>query len=444
MSGPLLDERRRRIFSIALPIIGGMVSQNVLNLVDTAMVGGLGDEALAAVGLGSFANFMSMAFITGMSAGVQAMSARRKGEGRESETAVPLNGGLLVAVLLAVPLSLLLIQAAPILFPLLIGDEAVQRLGVPYLQVRLAGMAFVGSNFAFRGYWNAVDLSRLYLRTILVMHATNILFNALLIYGLLGFPELGSTGAGVASTIATGVGTLTYFILGFRHARPNGFLRGLPDLATLKTMLKLAVPAGVQQLFFAAGFTALFWIVGKIGTPEVAAANVLINVTMVAILPGIGLGIAAGSLVGQALGRGDPVDAKRWGWEVVGVGALLMGLLGLPMVLLPDLVLAPFLHDANTLELARLPLQISGLTLVVDAMGLVLLNALMGAGAVRSTLAVSLGMQWGVGLPMAFLLGPTLGFGLVGAWASQVFYRVVQAGIFGVLWQRGSWASIKL
>ena len=74
--------RRRRIFGLALPIIGGMLSQNVLNLVDTGMVGTLGDAALAGVGLGGFANFLFFAFILGLSAGVQAMAARRVGEGR--------------------------------------------------------------------------------------------------------------------------------------------------------------------------------------------------------------------------------------------------------------------------------------------------------------------------------------------------------------------------
>ena len=99
-------ERRRTwtILALALPIIGGMVSQNVLNLVDTAMVGTLGPSALAAVGMGSFANFMAMAFIMGLSAGVQAIAARRLGEGRASETASPLNAGLLIAFVVANPL----------------------------------------------------------------------------------------------------------------------------------------------------------------------------------------------------------------------------------------------------------------------------------------------------------------------------------------------------
>lgn len=436
--------RLRRILGIALPIMGGMVSQNILNLVDTGMVGVLGDAALAAVGVASFANFLAMAFIMGMATGVQAMSARRKGAGRLDETAIPLNGGLLLVAVLALPASALFFWAAPALFPFLNDDPAVVELAVPYWQARLVAMVFVGMNFAFRGYWNAVDLSRLYLRTILLMHAVNIFLNYALIFGHFGFPELGAMGAGVGSSIATAIGTAYYVVLGFQHAREGGFLRGLPHGKTLRAMLRLSLPAGAQQFFFAAGFTTLFWIVGQVGTAELAAASVLINVTMVAILPGIGLGLAAASLVGQALGSGDSEDARRWGWDVVRVGLLLLGGLGIPMLLTPDLILGIFLHDPETLALARLPLQLSGATIFTDAVGLILLNSIMGAGATRTTLMVSLGCQWGLGLPAAFLLGPILGFGLIGVWVSQVAYRAIQAGILAVIWQRGGWAAIEV
>ncbi|MDH4282081.1 MAG: MATE family efflux transporter, partial [Myxococcales bacterium] len=140
--------RRRRILALALPIIGGMLSQNVLNLVDTAMVGTLGDAALAGVGLGGFANFLLSAFILGLSAGVQAMAARRVGEGRRDETAIPLNGGLLLAVVIAIPWSVLLIALAPKYFPLLAADPSVVEQGVPYLRARLFAMFAMGMNFA--------------------------------------------------------------------------------------------------------------------------------------------------------------------------------------------------------------------------------------------------------------------------------------------------------
>ena len=97
-------QRLRRIALLGLPIIGGMVSQNVLNLVDTAMVGALDDNAaLGAVGLGGFAAFMCMALILGISTGVQATASRRKGEGRFTVTAKPLNAGLLLVLLIAKP-----------------------------------------------------------------------------------------------------------------------------------------------------------------------------------------------------------------------------------------------------------------------------------------------------------------------------------------------------
>jgi MATE family multidrug resistance protein len=241
---------------MALPIIGGMVSQNVLNLVDTAMVGSLGDEALAAVGLGGFALFMATSFITGMSAGVQAMAARRRGEGRDSETAVPLNGGLLLALGLAVPWTLILLAAVPLLFPLLSDDAAVAASGAGYLQIRLLGVAAVGMNFAYRGYWNAVDRSSFYMRTLLVMHCANIFGNWVFIYGNLGAPALGVRGAALASMLSVYLGSASYFLLAWRHARPAGFLAGLPSTETLRTMLTVSVPAGIQQFSFAAGMTA--------------------------------------------------------------------------------------------------------------------------------------------------------------------------------------------
>ncbi|MFT5992774.1 MAG: MATE family multidrug resistance protein, partial [Bradymonadia bacterium] len=141
-------DRIKMIMALALPIIGGMVSQNVLNLVDTAMVGTLGDAALAAVNLGGFANWLSMAFITGLATGVQAMSARRLGEGRTDIVAVPLNGGLLQAIALGIPTSVIIYTFVPVLFPFLIDDPAVVELGVPYLRIRLLALTFIAMNFA--------------------------------------------------------------------------------------------------------------------------------------------------------------------------------------------------------------------------------------------------------------------------------------------------------
>ncbi len=446
-----MQPRVRQALAIALPIIGGMTSQNVLNLVDTAMVGGLGDAALAAVGTGSFANFLAMAFITGLSAGVQTIAARRMGEGRHADTAEALNGALLLAVLTGLPLSIALWFVVPHVFPLLNPDPAVVEAGVPYLQWRVIGMVAIGMNFSFRGYWSGVNLAQLYLRTLVLMHGTNIALNWVLIYGNLGAPALGAEGAGIATTLSTYVGTGFYFVLAARHAGPGGFLRQRPSGALLRTIGRLSVPNGLQQLFFALGFNALFWIIAHakvsdqaLATAEVAAAMVVINVTLVAVLPGLGLGLACATLVGQALGRGDPADAEAWGWDVVRIAAGVMTLLGLPMLLFPDVILRIFLHEPLTLDIARGPLQLVGATIGIDAVGMVLMNALIGAGAVRASMLVSIGTQWLIFLPIAYVLGPVLGLGLMAIWAAQVSYRGLSALVFAHLWRRGAWSSIEV
>lgn len=440
----ITKERRARILSLALPIIGGMASQNVLNLVDAAMVGLLGAPALAAVGMGSFANFMASAFIMGLSAGVQAMAARRLGEGRRGETAVPLNGGLLLAAVLALPWSFLLIRFADRLFPLLVQDPQVVELGTPYLQARLAAMVALGMNFAFRGYWNGVNMSKVYMRTLIVMHACNIFLNWVLIFGKFGLPALGCTGAGLGSAIATYLGAIMYILQGVFFARGAGFFRRLPDRNTILTMLRLSVPAGIQQFFFASGMTVFFWIIGKVGTAELAASNVLVQLLLVAILPGIGFGMASASLVGQALGRGHADDARAWGWDVAKIAVVLVGLMALIGLFFPSLMLGLFLHDPETLALAKLPLQIVAATMWWDTLGLVMMNSLLGAGDNQRVMAVSVSLQWALFLPAAYLIGPVWGFGMTGVWVAQVGYRVLQSAAFVTIWRRGKWSEIRI
>ncbi len=434
--------RRQRILALALPIVGGMVSQNLLNVVDTAMVGFLGNAALAAVGLGSFVVFMCQALILGISTGVQTLAARKKGEGRVERAANVLNTALLLVVMVAPVLSLILIQLVEPFYPALNKDSAVIEPGVPYLEWRLAAIVFVGMNFAFRGYWNALDLSRLYMKTLIVMHACNIFLNYVLIFGHFGSPALGVTGAGMASAISMSIGTAIYFYLGFRHARKDGFLKGLANRQETGSLIRISIPSSLQQLFFAAGFVALFWIIGKVGTAELAAANVLITVILFAILPGLGLGLACTTLVSQALGRREPDDAYCWAWDVAKVTMVVMTVLGLPMWLMPDLVSSIFIHDEATRDIARWPMRVVGLTMPIEALGFAFMHGLLGAGDARSVMTISVSIQWLLLIPLAYVLGPVLGFGLLAIWLLQGGTRSMQSALFLLRWKSRRWQRI--
>lgn len=436
--------RRTAIFIVALPIMGGMMSQNILNLVDIGMVGRLGDKALAATGIGSFSNYLAISFILGLSAGVQALAARRLGEGRTAETAIPLNGGLLLALLMGIPLCVILVVATPWAFGFLTTDPAVAELGTPYLQIRLLGMVAVGMNFSFRGYWSAVHLTGIYLRTIVLMHACNIFLNWVLIFGNLGAPELGVFGAGLATTISLYIGTAVYFWFGLRHARENGFLHGFPSRRTLAQQFRVSLPASLQQLFFSAGLVVLVWIVGRIGTAEVAAMNVLMTFYITAMLPALGVALAAATLVGNALGRGDPDDAARWGWDAAAL-TFVYGL-ALTVMLIPfaDPILGVFLTNEDTRRLAWLPMVIWATVIGFDAVAMVLQNALIGAGDTARSMWVTLIAQWLFFLPAAWIVGPVLGFGLLGVWLVNGLYRVAQSVIFMRTWNGRRWVGIDL
>jgi len=436
--------RLNRIGQLALPIVGGMMSQTVLNLVDTAMVGFLGRDALAGVGTASFAAFMATALVMGLSSGVQAMSARRIGEGRADEAAVPLTGGLILALLIGLPVTIAVLAFSSTLLTLINDDPGVVEAGLPYFDARLLGVVATGMNFAFRGYWAGISQSRRYLYTLLIIQVANAAISYVLIFGKFGFPELGTEGAGLGTTISLFLGTAIYFVLAWKDARKSGFLSRIPHRDTMFTMLRLGVPAAVQEFLFAAGFTAFFWIVGRMGTAEVAASNVLINLALVAVLPAVGLGMAALTLVGEGLGRNDPDEASRWAWDVVKVAVVSLGVLGLPALVAPDLVLAGFIHEAEVIAVARAPLRLMGAGIAIDGIGLVLLHALLGAGAARQVMVVAVGSQWLVGLPLAWLAGPYLGFGMLAVWAAQLAYRTLQAVVFVALWRRRGWTRIKV
>ena len=299
-------------------------------------------------------------------------------------------------------------------------------------------------NYAFRGYWNAVNLSKIYMGTLICMHLLNIFLNYALIFGNFGFPELGVKGAAIGTSLSMLFGTFLYMIMAFKLASANGFLKRWPRIRNILNLLKVSLPASTQQVFFSAGLTALFYIIGLIGTAETAAAHVLINIMLVCILPGMGLGLGAASLVGQALGRKDKEDAFSWGMDVVKLALVFISGVGFLLVLFPDYILRIFLVDPITRNLAIMPLQFTGLFIGLDAAGLVLMNALLGAGDSRRVMAISIVSQWVFFLPAAYIAGPKLGLGLLSVWILHGLYRLLQAGLFYRIWLTKTWAYIKL
>lgn len=436
--------RRQQIIAISVPILSGMVSQNILNLIDAAMVGHLGSAALGAVGISSFLNFLLVAIFLGLATGVQVMVARRLGEGNQSKAAAPLNGSLLINLLFAVPVSIALFFAVPTIVNVLMVDPAVIVQGEMYLEMRVLGIWAIAMNFAFRGFWSGIKLTKYYMYVLIGTHVLNVFLNYALIYGNFGFPEMGVQGAGLGTTLSMITGTIIHFVLCLNKARGYGFMERLPSMKALRDIVRLSIPNSIQQFFFAAGFSALFLIISHVSTDALAAANVITNITLVAILLCIAFGMSASTLVSEALGRGDVDDAYRWGWDVSVITMLFISIISVIFLVFNEHILAVFLVEPAALEAAITPLQIVAIGLPLEALGMVMMHALIGAGATKASMKVSMVLQWLIFLPVAWLLGPGLGMGLTAIWFAQIGYRSAQAVIFVIMWRKQAWQHLNV
>ena len=425
--------------TLSAPIIGGMASQNVLNLVDTAFVGQLGETELAAVGMGGFANWLTIAFLIGLGSGVQAITARRFGEGDGRHVANGLNAALVLSFAAGIPLAIAGMNLSDWVFELLVDDVAVQAIGGGYLGARYIAVPFVAANFAFRGFWNGTNRPTVYMGTLISMHAVNIVLDYGLIFGNLGMPEMGATGAGYATSISIIFGTGIYFVIAAARARKQGFLDPRGVVRTVGSLLHLSIPAGFQQFTFSAGFVTFFAIAGRIGTKELAASTGILNLLLVCVLPGLGLGLAGASLVGQALGAGDEADARRWGREILAIGFVATGGLGLILALGAETWLHLFMPQSpETVALAIGPLMLIGFTQWIEPV--VINNVLAGVGDTVAVLIISLVSQWLVFLPVAYLVAVVLQWGLLALWGCMVLFRALSLTASLIRFRSGAWA----
>ncbi|HDZ46773.1 hypothetical protein LCGC14_0121240 [marine sediment metagenome] len=432
--------RHGKVMSLAFPIMLGMLSQSMLNLIDAALVGRLGEVALAGVGVGGYAMFMLTAIVFGLSSSVQSQTAQHEGASH-TNIAQPLHAGLMIGLVVALPLSLWAWWQAPLLVGLITQTADVQSVAVEYFRWRVVSLTAIALTLCFRGYWNGRQQTHLYLRIIVAVHLLNVVASAGLIYGLAGLPAMGASGAGAGTTLSLFVGLVVWYWVSIKDTPCSALLTYLPNRTTLKATLALAVPHSIQQLWFAAGYAVLFWLLSQLGTASVAVGHVLINLSLLLILPGVGLGVAAMSLVGEAIGRDAQKEAHRWGLDALSVAWLLLTILALPMLLIPESILGVFFDSQELIALGKLPLQLTGIMIIFDAAALVLAQALMGAGAQRTVMTLTLGMQWLLFLPLAWWVGIELDQGLLGIWLMQLLYRLLNSAGFLWVWQRRQWLA---
>ena len=440
----LTKERIGVISKLALPNGIALSSTMVMGLIDLAMVASLGNDAVAAVGLAVFSYTLIVAFVLGTSSAVQGIVARRRGEGSSEPRSLPLNAGLMVAAIVGIPLSMVAYMATPLLFSMLSSDPKVTEVGVGFLKILYISVFAVGINCAFKGYWNGIERPKIYMSIILLMDCLNILFNYMFIFGNFGAPELGVAGAALGTTLACTVGMIVNIVIAHFHFRKERFWYIKDAFAQVSRVFKLGLPATMQEFFFSAGYITFFWMVGMVGTAELAAANVLVRVTMVLVLLAMSMGVASATLVSKSVGEGDVEGAAQWGWDSGKLGVIGITLLGLPLLLFPEAFLSTFLSDPHTIAIATVPLQLVAATTGIGSLIYIFAYTLYSVGDGNRVMLVSFATQWFVFLPGVWLVGPYLKYGLLEIWLVQMAYGCLATGLITAIWMGGRWKTIEI
>lgn len=451
------DPLRWQALRLAGPIAAAYLVIVVGMLVEYHVVGhGVGPAGIAALGLAGTLSLVLVLSFHALEIAVQAVSARRYGEGSLRETGRALDHGILISLVLGAPLALVLWLGAPWIFAAAESPEA-ERLAIEYFRWRLPGLPILISVLSIIGFFNAIG------RPIIpaIVYAVIIGLNAVLCIGLVegrwGLPAMGIAGAGLSQTVAAVVGGVIFLgILAQPSYRGRfGALRAWrPDGVLVRQLLVLAAPVFVQQ--FLANFGMYLFALINARVPDdglsLAASTLARQVGYLSYLPSIGFGMAAATMVGQQLGAGEPSRARRAGILCWMIGAAFMGAMGLCFVLFGGLLAGLFVKEgeANGLDPARVVGLAATLLLVIgfcqlpESASTILGKALQGAGATRSVMLVSAGFQWLLFLPLAWLFALVLEMGALGAMLALAIQLTGAAIVMTWLFLRGRWQSRKV
>ena len=450
----------RRVFRLGSWVMLAMITQFFVNYADTLMVGRLeGDEATAsqaALGLAMPFFWGVGGFFAAVGAGTQAITGRRYAEADYKGAGSTLFNSLVIGVIAGIVGSAFGYFISPPGVAFLAEASAEQEaLGIMYSEIRMIGVAGMVVTFSYKGFFDGIGRTYVHLWAAVAMNLFNIFLNYFLIYGndALGIPQMGLEGAGIASVISTYLGLLIMAAVSLRGQYRTRYLfyriRNL-EPRVIGKIVKLMVPSGSATVILMTGFALFMRFVGEIdqqvgGNVYSAATNAIYNTTALCFMPLIAFGTATATCVSQSLGAGKPNLAARYGWESARLGLFAMLVVGAIFMAFPEQIiglLAP--NDPEVPKAAALSLRICTTSLPLMAVGLILAQALFGAGA-NNFVAVAEGfLHFGVLVPGAWLLGPVLGFGMEGSWLAAMLYADLLGLVMGAKFLSKGWRKIKL
>ena len=426
-----------KAWSIAWPLIIAEAVDSILSITDTFFVSRLGDEAVAIVGLASYASWVFFVFTQLFYMGSMIIVAQAYGARLYDKASKAIGESLTSAILFTSISTVMVLLVARDIISLLAGSGVSSRLIVDatnYLKIRVLGLPVLSVAMVLSAGFRAIGDTKPSMIATLVSAIANIVLDPILIFGLLGFPPMGVLGAAIASFIATWFNIITYIF----------FIRRLPfSIKPLKPRreawmaFKLGLPAMMERLVFALGNMAYIGAITRCGEIPLAAHTIGIRVEAFAYLPAFAVSIATTSIVGQSVGKGDLDEAKKIGWELIKINTLFMTIMGIILVAIAPYAPIFFTDNYETRRLVMIYLILAGVSEPALGVAMSVSSAIRGAGNTITPTIINVSSLYTLRVTLAYILPRLLTRNNcpIGAWIAMDVDLFVRALVLAIVYR---------
>lgn len=459
-----------RILRLGWPVILGMLTQTAINTIDLIMVGRLNDEiavpAAAAIMVSVVLLWGFGGFLSAISVGTQALCARRYSEGYQDKAGQVLFNSILVSLLASLVVTAIALYSLPATVTFLSSDSEVRHIGIEYSKIRLLGLPSMALMASYKSFYDGMGFVKVHMVIAILMNILNIIFNYVFIFGFestfFSVAALGPYGAALGSVIASYFGVFFMIICSLRandRRRYQIYRWENINGNVAKAIAKLSIWSGLATVILMLGVALFNYIVSSIdannhtGSINSSAASIIIHVMMLVFMTCLAFGTSTATLVAQSIGAKKAYLAKRYAKNCVLLAVYIMGLFGIFTFLFPKPILLLFLPtdlDSNALKEQVIEAAIPSLRLAAlllsptAAAGMVLTQALYGAGETKYVMIVEFILHFLCLVPLAYFLAIYLGYGLLGCWIAAIIYGVGLTIATGIRFAQGHWMKIRL
>lgn len=437
------------VLTLALPVVAQSLLQVVIGTVDLKMVGSLGSDAIAAVGMGRQVIMIIMILILAVSTGTTAIVARNMGRGDAKQAARAAGNAFTLVLLFAAIMTPVGLLTARYTLTALGATQAVIVPGMDYMRIFYISVVFFLSNFMARSVFQGAGDTLTPLIIDIIMNLVNVGANYLFIFGVWVFPEMGVAGAAMGSAVARFVGSC----LGWGALLSGRFCLKLTlsdligrNFAGMGRILTIGIPAAFQGL--ARNISNIFLVAllarTAAGMAAISAFTVGMNINQYALMPGLAVGTAAASLTGINLGADDAKRAESSGWSAAAVGAGIMGFFGLASFIFAPWLLAFFADDPDMIRVGVPFVRIIAVAEPFHAAGIILSRSMQGAGYTYRPFIITVVSWLVVRVPLAWLLAFYLDLQSLGVWIA-IAATIILSGLWAVtVYRRGQWKRVRV